>query len=346
MDFVVSMTHRAYDLREILRLWCEYGDERDPFKRTIFTPLFAQPSVLSFMRKQFETRGGVIFDSGGYYVQQGLVSYESLYQRLMDFYRNNRWASWYVLPDFVPTSSLSAEEVARRVYATVTVSKLFFVEMPEELRLNALPVVQGHTFEQIQYSIENYAELGVSHIGFGSFGTSGNNNNINTITRQSIQMIEFLKWQTEKYHLKLHLFGVGNPSVLPLFYDLGVDSFDSSCWSRTAGYGNVYLPFRGRKNISQGMLREIGGPAYKRAEFSALKDLTEHDCHFCHDIEKLEKNRIYQMLHNLYVMIDTVDALNKGLKFYPELIGLQATKLRQLRVGRKYKQLQLEDKHE
>jgi queuine/archaeosine tRNA-ribosyltransferase len=326
MEFVASMTHRADELRKIARLWQSSGDKRNPFARTIFTPLFARPNVNIFMKETFEASGGVIFDSGGYYVQQGIVTYEALYQKLLQFYRKNQWADWYVLPDYVPTSSLTADEVDSRVRATVTISKLFQTEMPESLHRKCLPVVQGHTLEQIQFSIENYAQMGVSYIGFGSFGTSGDNNSINTITRQSIRMIEFLRRHTEKYKLKIHLFGIGTPSVLPLFRELGIDSFDSSCWSRTAGFGNVYLPFMGRRNITGRMLREVGGEAYTKAKFVELRDATGHDCPFCRDVEQLIHNRLHQMMHNLYVMLDTVDLLNSGQKFVPELIGVQESR--------------------
>lgn len=346
MEFVVSMTHRGDELEQILQLWYEHANERDPFTRTIFTPLFAIRGVLPFMQKYFKGRDGVIFDSGGYYVQQGVVTYETLYQRLMQYYRENDWASWYVLPDYVPTSLMSLAEVENCVNATVTVTKLFFAEMPEQLRPHALPVVQGHTLEQIQHCVENYADMGITCIGFGSFGTSGNNNSINTITRQSVQMIEFLKYRADKHHLKLHLFGIGTPGVLPLFYNLGVDSFDSSCWSRTVGYGNVYLPFRGRKNITQRMLREIGGEAYKKSDFVALKNITGHDCPFCKDVEQLKQSRLHQMLHNLYVILDTLDALKKGQELYPELVGLQVAKYMRLRAERTYKPLRLEKKDE
>lgn len=326
MEFVASMTHRAPELKKIITLWQSSGDKRNPFARTIFTPLFARPNVNVLMQEMFQATGGVIFDSGGYYVQQGVVSYESLYQKLLNFYRRNQWADWYVLPDYVPTSSLTAYEVEDRVKATVTISKLFQTEMPEYLRRKCLPVVQGHTLEQIQFCVENYVEMGVSYIGFGSFGTSGDNNSINTITRQSIRMIEFLRRHTEKYSLKVHLFGIGTPSVLPLFRDLGIDSFDSSCWSRTAGYGNVYLPFMGRRNITGRMLREVGGEAYTKAKFIELRDATEHDCPFCRDVEQLIANRLHQMMHNLYVMLDTVDLLNSGKVFVPELIGVQESR--------------------
>lgn len=332
MDFIASMTHRKEELQQILSLWEQYGDDRLPFKRTIFTPLFARPGVTDFIYQQFAATGGIIFDSGGYFVQQGVISYEELYKKLMAYYAENDWGDWYVLPDYVPTSDLSPEEVEARVQATITVGKTFFAEMPKHLRSRALPVVQGHTREQVLACVDAYAELGVQRVGFGSFGTSGDNNSINMITQQSIQMVAFLKEKTDQYGLKLHLFGIGTPGVLPLFYSLGIDSFDSSCWSRTAGYGNVYLPFQGRRNLSARMLREIGGSAYRPAKFRELKDASGHDCPFCHDVEVLKRNRIYQMMHNLCVMLDTVAALNRGEIFVPELIGLDQSRYKSYRI--------------
>lgn len=311
------------------------------FVRTIFTPLFAIRGVLPFMEKHFKDREGVIFDSGGYYVQQGVVSYEDLYQRLLSYYQENNWASWYVLPDYVPHSGMTATEVEECVAATVTVSKLFFADMPDELRSYALPVVQGHTLEQIQFCVENYADMGVERIGFGSFGTTGNNNSINTVTRQAVEMIDFLKKHANRHGLKLHLFGIGTPGVLPLFHNLEVDSFDSSCWSRTAGYGNVYLPFRGRRNITQKMLREIGGQAYKQADFAALKDLAEHDCPFCQDADLIKHSRVHQMLHNLYVILETIERLEQGLDVKPDLVGVQVAHYLNLRPDRDYQPLEL-----
>jgi hypothetical protein len=342
VDFVVSMTHRGDELEQLMEMWYSSGDPRDPFTQTIFTPLFASRGTLPFMEKFFKHRSGVIFDSGGYYVQQGVISYEDLYQKLLTYYGENNWASWYVLPDYVPTSLMSLSEVEECVNATVTVGKLFFAEMPTELRPHALPVVQGYTLEQVRYCVENYVDMGVDRIGFGSFGTSGNNNSINTITRQSIEMIEFLKQYASRHGLKLHLFGIGTPGVLPLFHSLGVDSFDSSCWSRTVGYGNVYLPFRGRRNISQGMVREVGGEAYRPADFAALKSLTGHTCPYCTDIGALKQSRVRQMLHNLYVILETVEGLEQGQLLYPELVGLQASKYLSMRPERVYRPLSLE----
>lgn len=337
MDFVASMTHRPNELRQILQMWRDSGDQRNPFAQTIFTPLFAQEGVRQLMAAEFRSAGGVIFDSGGYFVQQGAVTYEALYQRLKAYYEQNQWGSWYVLPDYVPTSNLSPSEVEERIQATITVSRLFFNEMSKDLRPRALPVVQGHTREQIKSCVDAYAELGVSYIGFGSFATSGDNNSINMVNSQSLEMVTFVKEQAELRGLRLHLFGIGTPEVLFRFKELEIDSFDSSCWSRTAGYGNVYLPFIGRRNISTRMLRDVGGEAYSPAEFLRLKEATYHDCPFCRDYEVLKHNRIQQMVHNLFVLMDTVEGLNKGEMIIPELVGIAPSRYQNMGARRHYK---------
>lgn len=337
MDFVASMTHRPNELRQILQMWRDSGDQRNPFARTIFTPLFAQEGVRQLMTSEFRETGGVIFDSGGYFVQQGVVTYEALYQRLKAYYELNQWGSWYVLPDYVPTSNLSSSEVEERIQATITVSRLFFNEMPKALRSRALPVVQGYTREQIKACVDAYADLGVSYIGFGSFATSGNNNSINMVNSQALEMVAFVKEQTDLRGIRLHLFGIGTPEVLFRFKELGIDSFDSSCWSRTAGYGNVYLPFIGRRNISTRMMRDVGGEAYRQDEFVRLKEATYHDCPFCRDYESLKHNRLQQMVHNLFVLMDTVEGLNKGEMIVPELVGIEPSRYQNMGARRHYK---------
>ena len=336
MDFVASMTHRAKELHQIIDLWLKSGDSRNPFARTIYTPLFAQPGVKQLMVDEYSKAGNVIFDSGGYFVQQGLITYESLYQKLKDFYITNDWGSWYVLPDYVPTSNLSPFEVEERVQATISVARLFFTEMPKHLQARALPVVQGHNREQIKACIDAYKDLGVSYIGFGSFGTSGNNNSINMVNSQALEMVAFVKEQASINNLKLHLFGIGTPEVLFRFKELEIDSFDSSCWSRTAGFGNVYLPFIGRRNISTRMIRNIGGEAYRPEDFMRLKDATKHNCPFCTDFEKLKHSRIEQMVHNLFVIMETVDELNRGEMIIPELVGISPSRYQKVATQRHY----------
>ena len=78
-----------------------------------------------------------------------------------------------MLPDYVPLSSDTMEDVWYKVKVTAKRSNLFFKEMPTNLREKALPVLQGHTEDQIEYCLEKHLNLDVRRMGFGSFGTIG-----------------------------------------------------------------------------------------------------------------------------------------------------------------------------
>lgn len=319
MQFVASATVRRQDLRGLLDRWARAGSGPDPFASVIITPLpgLTERSIVEFVRNRLVGRSRIWFDSGGYFVQQGEIAYEDLYRRLLDWYLANRWADVYVLPDYVPSSDLSEEEVEARVRATVAVTRLFAAELPDELRRKAIPVAQGHSREQIRSCVEAYVEMGFTTIGFGSFDTSGAGKDINLLTRRAVGNLEYLQALAARHALRIHAFGIGSPALIPLLYELGVASFDSSCWIRTAGFGNVLLPFTGRRNVSHGMLREIGGSAYDEATFTELKRVTGHDCAFCASFERLQRNRLDQALHNLVVIRDSVAALERGTSTLP-----------------------------
>lgn len=315
MRFVASATLKRYDLRGLLDRWERFGSGPDPFREIILTPLpgLAEPTTVQFVRDHFVGRSIIWFDSGGYFVQQGEIAYEELYDRLMNWILNNRWADVYVLPDYVPSSDLSEEEVSERIHATISIARLFSRELPSEIRRRALPVVQGYTREQIRACVDAYLDMGYQKLGFGSFDTTGAGKDINILTRRTLSNLEFLQDLAARFGFETHAFGIGTPALIPVLHELGVSSFDSSCWIRTAGFGNVLLPFLGRRNVSHGMLREIGGTAYNAESFAALKSLTNHQCPFCESFERLQNDRLDQALHNLLVIHDTIAALERGI---------------------------------
>lgn len=319
MEFVASATLKRYDLRGLLERWEQAGSGPDPFSSVILTPLpgLSQRATVDFVRRHFVGRSRIWFDSGGFFVQQGEIGYEELYRRLLDWYREEQWADVFVLPDYVPSSDLSPQEVEDRVRATLAVARLFSAELPEYVRSRALPVVQGHTREQIRACVDVYLDLGYQAIGFGSFDTGGAGADINLLTRRALDNFSFLQELAARYGLRTHAFGVGTPALIPTLHALGVASFDSSCWIRTAGFGNVLLPFVGRRNVSHGMLREIGGPAYDEETFLELKELTEHECPFCASFSRLQRDRLDQALHNLLVIRETVRRLEHGADALP-----------------------------
>ena len=102
-------------------MWEDEGLSERPFERCIITPLFTDSRSLQHVRHLHDRWGvEIVFDSGGFFVQQGKVTYDELFPRLLDFYARNDWAAAYVLPDFVPTSRNTAAEVDERAGAFCT----------------------------------------------------------------------------------------------------------------------------------------------------------------------------------------------------------------------------------
>lgn len=310
MQLVTSLTVDASLLRKLLQLWDEGGDPRNPFASVLVTPLFASPATLKLIREELkERRDSVIyFDSGGYYAQQGKISFNNLYHKLRNFYQQpeNQWADWYVLPDHVPTSKDSPELVEEKIFDTVTASKNLFYELPRNLRSKTIPVIQGHTDHQLRFCIENYLSLGCEYLGFGSFETTGPNESINKITLQSIDLLKSINELAVHYNFNLHLFGIGSPPAHYLFSQMQVRSFDSLTWLKAAGYGHVFLPFVRGYRIAH---RTTGRTYWDEEDFLLWKELTGHHCPFCNSFSTLSTSRLHRMLHNLVAFVETINNL-------------------------------------
>jgi hypothetical protein len=312
MQLVTSLTIEANLLRRLLKLWDEGGDPRNPFSSLLVTPLFASTATLKLIREELKEKRGstVYFDSGGYYAQQGKISFDELYRSLRDFYKQpcNQWADWYVLPDHVPTSKDSPDLVGRKIYDTVAASKNLFYEMPDHLMSKTIPVIQGHTDDQIRFCVENYLALGSRYLGFGSFETCGPNESINRITLQSVDLLKSVNALANHYGFNMHLFGIGSPPAHYLFSQMQVRSFDSLTWLKAAGYGHVFLPFVRGYRIAY---RTTGRTYWEEEDFLIWKELTGHQCPFCESFSTLSESRLHRMLHNLVSFMETVDNLRK-----------------------------------
>jgi GNAT superfamily N-acetyltransferase len=319
LTFVAALSNAANDLRHLIRLWEDEGLPERPFERCIITPLFSDGRSLQHVRYLHDRWGvQVVFDSGGFYVQQGKVTYDELFPRLLDFYAHNDWAAAYVLPDFVPTSRNTAAEVEERVHVTAAEGVKFHRRLPADLRPRALGVLQGHSAAHLKFCLETYLGSGIPHLGFGSFDTSGVNAEINLFTAQASQRLAVLRellagpYQRGETDIlpSFHLFGVSSPAFLNLFPRFLATSFDSSGWLRTAGYGNVYLPFRSRRNVTHGSSALSCGPGLSAADFYAACATTGHACPFCRDFDRIRKDRYARMWHNALVFREMTARLN------------------------------------
>ncbi len=319
ISFVASLTASSYDLGHLIRTWETEGPGGQPFAKCIITPLFIEAKSFEYVRYMHDRWGvEVFFDSGGFFVQQGKIRYDELFARLLDFYLQHDWAECYVLPDFVPTSRHSPEEVSERVFVTAAEGLKFFRRLPADLRSRALGVLQGHTPEHLRYCFEAFMEGGLPRIGFGSFDTTGANAEINLISDGAARRLTFVRDLVYQNFIgrkiasvpDLHLFGVSTPNVIEKFRGYLATSFDSSGWQRTAGFGNVYLPFQGRKNVTHGGASLLNGAGLSAAVFYTQCELTGHSCPFCRDFSRLQQDRFARMWHNVIVFNEMVVALN------------------------------------
>ena len=305
--FFLTLTHHASEIRQVIRLWQESGDPRNPFAQVIFTPLFSQRSAINLIRQLKEDLGSVVmFDSGGYQVQMGKASYEELLDRLLHFYRENDWADWYVLPDHVPCSTDSDREVAFKVRESIDFARLFLRMMPDEFVAKAVGVVHGRTEEQVRCCVEAYAEMGIRYVGFGSFGTSGPNGTINLVSRRSLKLLHLVQTLAQERGLRVHIFGIGSPSHLIRLANANITptSFDSAGWWKAGGFGNIFFPGGQQLHITAVLTAEATLAGLERQKRRSM-----HKCPFCSDLKLLRRRRMNRILHNLTVMIDMLERL-------------------------------------
>lgn len=310
VNFFAALSLVPSDITKMYNLIKKFKISQNVFKNILVTPLFVSNKSLAQI-KQFGKQGTtVLFDSGGYYVQTGRLTYYELYYPLLQFYKDNPWGNLYTLPDNVPTSQDSAETVQRKVEETAKFSQLFYQELPDELKPKAMGVVQGHSIPQVDLCLETYLKLGLRQIGFGSFGTIGKNSQVNMATDSAVNLANYVVNIAKSYGIRVHFFGLGVPALVAMIYGVGANSFDSSSWLKAAGFGQVFLPFTrayniSHRNASSELQKGIGIP-----EFRELQELTHHRCPFCDSIDELQRHKLYRAMHNLICVKETVDIVN------------------------------------
>jgi ribosomal protein S18 acetylase RimI-like enzyme len=318
--FYASAADFAWRMRRMVRLFYDaYGGVPPfhPFERQIVTPLFAPEAVLRALRAWREgippvdgaipPVRSVIFDSGGYQVQIGRLSFDELVERLLPYYRENAWADFLVLPDHVPRSSDSDREVAVKVEDTLRAGEEFLKRLPH-LRERFIGVVHARTVEQVRFAVRHWASLGITYVAFGSFGTSGPKGSINKVSKESEVLLFALQDACAEFGLSFHLFGIGGPAHLQRLRTAGIvpTSLDSAGWWKAAGSSRVFLPNHPELSVSE---RSKGTAIRSASEWDEKRQAAGHDCPFCRDFHALQQDRWHRMLHNLVVVMECLSAL-------------------------------------
>lgn len=310
--FFASATISPGEIRKIYELWHTYSHDfhwprgkPNPFQRLLISPVLASPSTFAFVRELKRTgeTEEVMFDSGGFFVQKGDVTYNELYSKLLEIYHSENWADIYILPDNPPLSQDSLSTAEDKIRQTVDGSVSFAYQLPTEIRKKVMPVIHAKQPFHLDYCLQNYETLMAnSHrIGFGSFVTRGATNSINRVNADVLRLLDDLVPRLSQS--RLHSFGISTPPAVFCLAKVGVKTFDSNGWMRTGGYGSIFFPFMYGKRIDCKTRR------YSRVhkdEFEPLKLNTGHRCPFCTSFDELsnESGRWFRIMHNLIVMTE------------------------------------------
>jgi len=308
--FFASLTVNPLELNNLHKIWHKHAHDfywrhgtPNPFANVLISPIFSKPRTFDFVKmlKESGETQQVMFDSGGYFLQKGDISFYDLTEKLKTVYFNETWADIYVLPDNPPLTKDNIEIIDYKVKQTVNESLKFLEDLPDNIKEKTMPVVHGANIKQIEYCQTNYLKSNTkfNSFGFGSFPTGGGNNTINRLNYETIILLKDLIKEFKKYGVGLHAFGISTPPAIYLLSLVGVTSFDSNGWMRSGGFGLAFLPFM------RGYLVTSNSKRHKTLtsnEFQYWKELNNHDCPFCSSFLELSKSRWHRVLHNFVVM--------------------------------------------
>jgi len=306
VDFHASLTINRCHFDRLCQIWArELQTDEFPFRSAIVSPLVARNGILE---RLFEHRQQcrVIFDSGGFHVQQGRLELSSATRQLREVYKEHDWADRFALPDTPITSRDCPETVKRKLRSNRRQYQVFASNFLEPIRRKLLPVVHGTTSEQIRSSARAARQVASESLGFGGFSTSGPNGGVNSFSTDNLRLLVQFAVYCKKEKLNAHVFGIGGPSAIVVLHYVGIDSFDSAGWIRTAAYGNVYLPYLGAVNITGATesRRFVG-----KREFAEMRSASQHSCPFCRDHKALVKYWPYRALHNYITVASSIHEL-------------------------------------
>ena len=309
--FFASATIAPGEIRKIYELWHTYAHDFDwprgkpnPFQRLLISPVLASPSTLAFVRelKRSGETEEVMFDSGGFFVQKGDITYSDLYSKLREIYRTENWADIYILPDNPPLSKDSMLEAEDKIRQTVEGSVSFAYQLPVELRKKVMPVIHAKSPAHLEYCLQEYEPLieKSERVGFGSFATGGSTNSINRLNADVLRLLNTLILRLNG--ARLHSFGIASPPAVFCLATVGIATFDSNAWMRTGGYGKIFFPFNYGRRISCKTRREHR--VIYSDQLEPMKLDIVHRCPFCESFNKIADERWMRIMHNLVVMAE------------------------------------------
>jgi len=292
MKFVCSLTSNPKFILDLLD-W-EHGQRL--FDSMLISPLSSTSGLINLAHALHDEGRSVWFDSGGYSVQRGKLSYDEMVERLDHVYRKHSWADVYVMPDIPLTKDVPDADKLLDIMIEDGVK--FWGKLPSRVRDRSLFVIHGTSKEHIERCYSVYAKIGAPMLGFGSFSATGKDNGTSQVTNRNLEVLKLVGGIGG-----VHAFGIGSPAAVYLLYKIGFASSDSSGWLHAARMNKISMPFMAYRPVS-------GHTAISNEEFFELSELTGHECLFTFD--ELQESRWKRTIHNLRVINETVTMINNG----------------------------------
>ncbi len=174
-----------------------------------------------------------------------------------------------------------------------------------ELYMKLLTCYRSHRWAD-RYVLPDYVPLS------SDTDTFGKSNERNIGTQSAVENARLVVDIAKRYDLKVHLFGLGAPPLVGMLYSIGADSFDSASWFKSAGFGQIHMPFGRGYNITYNNSCSTIQKGITWEDFTRLKEITGHTCLYCTDYQTIVSHKMHRVVHNLLVVNESVHMLNRG----------------------------------
>ncbi len=232
--------------------------------------LYKSPSILEKIRevggvrKYLEVTDEVEIwvDSGGFqFMRHGISITVSEIARV---YRVLKDVDYFVNLDYPPTPYDTTDEAKKKIIAT----HRNYIFLTEYLgRDKVVPVLHiQRSLELIRTQVKLYENCEKIAIG-GLVPYILISRGVRRSREYSIYVLKLFRDYFSG--TRIHVLGIGSPTVVPILSVLNIDSTDSSTWRVKAAYGKVIVPGVGERHVTNRVIR-FGKRRISSSEFSEL----------------------------------------------------------------------------
>lgn len=249
----------------------------------------------------------VWIDSGGYQflthnINPSIDKLAKLYFKLKML---NSFEAFYVSLDY-PPSPMDSEETRRlKIEKTIRNYNYLLSSIFSKDSSKLIPVIHLTTnMGLLQKQVENYSDAAI--VGVGGLVPYVLSRGPKDSRLVSFAFILLVKRLLKDFvdDVKVHVFGLGAPSVIPFLKLLGIYSTDSMTWRIKAAYGKIILPCTGERHITD---REInfGRKKLSVEEFEFLLRLIDEFNSVSNEkirFEDLKESFVKRAIFNFWVL--------------------------------------------